>query len=76
MKSKARRMYAVSCDDVGLIGGTLGYNRKEAISHFLGGGVLPGEWEKHKRQGYRTVCALVEVEHPRLGRYRTTKKRR
>jgi hypothetical protein len=58
-------MYAVSCDGIGLIAGTLAYSRREAISHFQGGGIIKKEWENQKLAGYRTVLALVEVKASR-----------
>lgn len=61
-----RKMYAVMCDGIGIIGGTLAYNRKDAISHLFGGGIIPAEWEAMKRSGYRTVQAQVEIlQRPR-----------
>lgn len=56
-----KRMYAVSCDGIGLIAGTLAYSRRDAISHFQGGGFIRGEWEDAKTSGYRTVKAQVKV---------------
>ncbi len=56
-----RRMFAVSLKGVGIISGTMGYSRKEAINHFYGGGPARGEWAEAKRSGYRTVEARVEV---------------
>lgn len=56
-----KRMYAVSCEGVGLIAGTLAYSRRDAISHFQGGGIIPAEWEQAKQAGYRTVMAMVAI---------------
>lgn len=56
-----KQMYAVSCDGIGLIAGTLAYSRKDAISHLMGGAIIPKEWDDCKRAGYRTVRAVVEV---------------
>ncbi len=64
MKLKRRRrkkMYAVSCKGIGLIGGTLGYTRRDAINYLFGGGPVKGEWAKAKCDGYRTVVAMVEI---------------
>lgn len=55
-----KRMYAVSCEGVGLIAGTLAYSRRGAIDHFLHVQRDP-EWGKFKRDGYRTVCAMVKI---------------
>lgn len=56
-----RRMYGVSCKRVGLISGTLAFSRKEAIDLFT-----PfGRWEEYKRDGYRTVVALVKLVEKR-----------
>lgn len=56
-----KRMYAVSAQGLGLIGGTMAYSRKDAIMHFQGGGFMPHEWERSKREGYRTVEAKVAI---------------
>lgn len=56
-----KRMYAISLKGVGLIGGTMGYSRHEAINHFFGGDPCEGEWAKARRDGYRTVQARVEI---------------
>lgn len=61
MKRRRTRMYAVSCEGVGIIAGTLAYSRREAIRHFSHGPIIPGEWERSKRAGYRTVMAMIEV---------------
>lgn len=66
-RRKGRRMYAVSCEGIGLIAGTLSYSRRDAIQHFQGGGFIAKEWEWSKRTGYRTVLALVSVQ-PRSSR--------
>lgn len=58
---KYKRMFAVSCDGVGLIGGTMATTRHNAISHFYGGGIIPEEWEADKARGYRTVEACVRL---------------
>ena len=72
---RRRRMYAISLDGVGLIGGTLAYTRKEAINHLFGCGPAEAEWEQAKDSGYRTVCVLVEVVN-RFGRHRVPVKRK
>lgn len=54
-------MFAVSCEGVGLIGGTMAYTRREAIMHFQGGGFIAQDWERSKHEGYRTVEAKVAV---------------
>ena len=56
-----RHMYAVSCGGIALIAGTLAYSRRDAIKHFQGGGFIAKEWEASKREGYRTVKALVKI---------------
>jgi hypothetical protein len=58
-KFRRKRMYAVSLDGVGLIAGTLAYNRQGAVRHFLEGSKTP--WRSFKESGYRTVLAMVEV---------------
>lgn len=57
--AKKMRMYAVSCDDVGLIAGTMSYSRRDAISQFVGNSNQT--WEQAKHAGYRTVQAAVEI---------------
>lgn len=56
-----KAMYAVSCDGIGLIAGTLAYSRKGAIECFLERDFDPKDWEGFKRAGYRTVKALVKI---------------
>lgn len=68
---KRKQMYAISCDGIGLIAGTLGYSRRDAISLFLGNSRQT--WPQAKSSGYRSVRALVEIVD-RFGRRRTTKK--
>ena len=58
-RRKAKRMYAVSCDGIGLIAGTLAYTRRDAISHFIGNSRQT--WEQAKHAGYRTVVAMVRL---------------
>ena len=60
-RRRRRKMFAVSCKGIGIIGGTLGYSRRDAIGHLFGGGPAKGEWGKAKQAGYRTVVAMVEV---------------
>jgi len=50
-------MYAVSLERVGIIAGTMAYTRRAAIEHFT----PLGNWEKYKREGYRTVMTRVEI---------------
>ena len=57
-----RRMYAVSCEGIGVISGTMAYSRREAIQHFFGGAIIAKEWEAHKRSGYQTVKCGVVIE--------------
>lgn len=64
---RRKRMYAVSLEGVGLVSGTLGYSRREAIRNLMGGNIIPARWEECKKAGYRTVQALVEI----TGRYGT-----
>lgn len=52
-----KRMYAVSLERVGIIAGTMAYTRRAAIEHFT----PLGNWEKYKREGYRTVMTRVEI---------------
>lgn len=56
-----KRMYAVSCEGIGIIAGTLAYSRRDAIMHFQGGGLISKEWERSKRNGYRTVRAMIWI---------------
>jgi hypothetical protein len=58
-KRKRKRMYAVSCEGVGLIAGTLGYSRRSAIGMFLDNSSQT--WGEAKAAGYRTVQAMVEI---------------
>lgn len=60
-RRRRKKMFAVSCKGMGIVGGTLGYTRREAINHFFGGGPARGEWAQAKHEGYRTVVAMVEV---------------
>lgn len=54
-----KRMYAVSCDGIGLIAGTLAYTRREAIKHATSYDME--RWEEMRRAGYRTVVAMVKI---------------
>lgn len=59
-----KRMYAVSCDGIGLIAGTMAYSRANAICHFLSsqaGEYEKEDWQNFKADGYRTVKAMVQV---------------
>lgn len=58
-RRKSKRMYAVSCDGIGIISGTLAYSRRDSIALFLIGDM--SAWEVYKRAGYRTVVAMVKV---------------
>lgn len=51
-----RSVYAVSKEGIGIIAGTNAYSRRRAIERFQGCGFTPREWERAKREGYRTVC--------------------
>lgn len=60
----AKKMYAVSARGVGLISGTMGYSRREAIELFRSNappGSFAVDWGAAKRAGYRTVCAMVKI---------------
>jgi hypothetical protein len=52
-----KRMYAVSHPGLGLVAGTLAYKRRDAIECFT----PLGQWEMYKREGYRTVVAMVKL---------------
>ena len=57
-----KQMYAVSCDGIGIIAGTMAYSRGAAIDFFLPPKDRdPADWESFKRSGYRTVKARVQV---------------
>ena len=58
-----KSMYAVSCKEIGLIGGTLSYTRREAIMHFQGGGFIAKEWEDSKREGLSHRKGHREGDH-------------
>lgn len=60
-KRTKKRMYAVCCEGVGIISGTLAYSRKDAIRHFQHGAFDPPRWEQSKRAGYRTVQAAIKI---------------
>lgn len=70
MRTKKKRMYAVSCEGIGLIAGTLAYTRRDAIALFRGNSNQT--WPEAKEAGYRTVCALVEIVS-RFGVHRSTR---
>lgn len=55
----SKRMYAVSCDGVGLIAGTLAYSRRDAIALFIGNSSQ--NWNQAKEAGYRTVMAMIKI---------------
>ncbi len=64
-QSKRRQLYAVSCDGLGILVGTLSPTRKGAIALFQIGcpdGSFALDWESAKRAGYRTIRAMIEVK--------------
>jgi hypothetical protein len=57
-----RQMYAVSCEGIGIIAGTMAYSRGAAIDFFLPPGCRnPEDWPSFKNSGYRTVKTQVRV---------------
>lgn len=64
-QSKRRQLYAVSCDGIGILVGTLSPTRKGAIALFqidCHEGSFALDWGAAKRAGYRTVRAMIEVK--------------
>lgn len=70
-RRQQKRMYAISCEGIGLIAGTLAYSRREAIIGFLSNSNQT--WAQAKHAGYRSVMALIEIVD-RNGRRRTTRR--
>ena len=54
---KPKQMYAIFCEDVGIISGTLAYSRADAIKHFS----PEFDWGA---AGYKTVAVKVRIMPP------------